>query len=77
MFQRHGGRWATSSRYENQENNKRYFYRLDGEGIRYELVAFAGASQDGKTNYSYVIEEESIAIWKVMEDYLGGDVVEI
>jgi len=64
-------------RYENQENNKRYFYQLDGEGIRYELVAFARASQDGKTNYSYVTEEESIAICKVMEDYLGGDVVEI
>ena len=28
-------------RYENQENNKKYFYQLDGEGIRYELVAFA------------------------------------
>ncbi len=64
-------------RYENQENNKRYFYQLDGEGIRYELVAFARASQDGKTNYSYVTEEESIAICKVMEDYLGGEVVEI
>lgn len=64
-------------RYENQENNKRYFYLLDGEGIRYELVAFARASQDDKTNYSYVTEEESIAICKVMEDYLGGDVVEI
>ena len=64
-------------RYENQENNKRYFYQLDGEGIRYELVAFARASQEGKTNYSYVTEEESIAICKVMEDYLGGDVVEI
>lgn len=30
-------------RYENQEENKRYFYQLDGEGIRYELVAFARA----------------------------------
>ena len=27
-------------RYENQENNKRYFYQLDGEGIRNEIVAF-------------------------------------
>lgn len=30
-------------RYENQANNRRYFYQLDGEGIRYELVAFAKA----------------------------------
>lgn len=27
-------------RYENQTNNKRYFYQLNGEGIRYEIVAF-------------------------------------
>ena len=30
-------------RYENPENNEKYFYQLDGEGIRYELVAFAKA----------------------------------
>ena len=51
-------------RYENQENNKRYLYQLDGEDIRHELVAFARASQDCETNYSYVTEEESIAIAK-------------
>ena len=27
-------------RYENPASNKRYFYQLDGEGIRYEWVAF-------------------------------------
>ena len=30
-------------RYENLEDNKRFFYQLDGEGIRYEIVAFAKA----------------------------------
>ncbi len=28
-------------RYENPADNRRYFYQLDGEGIRYELVSFA------------------------------------
>ena len=28
-------------RYENPADNQRYFYQLDGEGIRYELVSFA------------------------------------
>lgn len=28
-------------RYENPEDNKRFFYQLDGEGIRYEIVEFA------------------------------------
>ncbi len=27
-------------RYENQDENKRYFYQLNGEGIRYEIAAF-------------------------------------
>lgn len=36
-------------RYENQSDNKRYFYQLDGEGIRYQLVAFARAIENGKS----------------------------
>lgn len=27
-------------RFENSDNNKRYFYQLEGEGIRYELLSF-------------------------------------
>ncbi len=39
-------------RYENQEENKRYFYQLDGEGIRYEIVAFVRAIlHDSRSNY--------------------------
>lgn len=34
-------------RYENPADNKRYFYQLDGEGIRCELVAFARAIERG------------------------------
>ena len=34
-------------RFEDQADNKRYFYQLDGEGIRYELVAFARAIERG------------------------------
>ena len=35
-------------RYENPEDNKRFFYQLDGEGIRYEIVSFAKAIESGK-----------------------------
>lgn len=48
-------------RYENPSDNKRYFYQLDGEGIRYEIVAFARAIEDGKQNL-YISEEVSKAI---------------
>lgn len=38
-------------RYENPADNKRYFYQVDGEGIRYELVALANAVRNGKPDY--------------------------
>ena len=64
-------------RYENPANNKRYFYQLDGEGIRYEIVAFLKSIEDGRDN-SYVDRGVSKAIAGVMEDFYGKkDVREI
>ena len=60
-------------RYENQEDNKKYFYQLDGEGIRYELVAFAKSIEIGKSN-AYIDFEVSKAICKIMEDFENNDV---
>jgi len=37
-------------RYENTTENKRYFYQLDGEGIRYELVSFLRVIVHGTGN---------------------------
>lgn len=64
-------------RYEDQNSNKRYFYQLDGEGIRYELVAFLKAIQTGKDT-SYISREVSNAICEVIEDfYEKKDMVEL
>lgn len=38
-------------RYEDPQANKREFYQLNGEGIRYELVAFVRAIRDGQTDF--------------------------
>ena len=59
-------------RYENQEENKKYFYQLDGEGIRYELVAFAKSIELGKNN-AYIDFYVSKAICKIMEDFENND----
>lgn len=59
-------------RFENQDENKKYFYQLDGEGIRYELVAFAKSIEIGKNNY-YIDPEVSKAICKIMEDFQNKD----
>ena len=63
-------------RYEQQENNKRYFYQLDGEGIRYELVAFIKSINTGKLN-TYISEEVSEAIATVLNDFYIRQVEEI
>ena len=55
-------------RYENPAENRRYFYQLDGEGIRYEIVAFLKSIEKGRSS-SYVEEEVSEAIAGVMEDF--------
>lgn len=55
-------------RYENPEENKRYFYQLEGEGIRYELLAFLRAIEKGKSR-SYISNDISNAICKVIEDF--------
>ena len=53
-------------RYENPADNKRYFYQVDGEGIRYELVALANAVRNGKADY-YISKTISTAISDLME----------
>ncbi|HAG04538.1 MAG TPA: glycerol-3-phosphate cytidylyltransferase [Lachnospiraceae bacterium] len=55
-------------RYENSSENKRYFYQLEGEGIRYELVAFIKATES-KRNYSYIDNDISVNIGKVIEEF--------
>jgi choline-phosphate cytidylyltransferase len=63
-------------RYEDQSYNKRYFYQLEGEGIRYEIVAFSKAIEKGLGDF-YVSEEVSKAIAGVMEEYYSGTNVTI
>lgn len=55
-------------RREDITKNKRYFYQLDGEGIRYELVSFVKAIQTGK-EYSYISTEVTEAIVRILESY--------
>ena len=56
-------------RYENQSDNKRYFYQLECEGIRYELVAFARAIQNGKITPT-IDKEITYKISDIMDDFI-------
>lgn len=64
-------------RYEDPADNKRYFYQLDGEGLRYELVSFLRSIQTGRP-VSYVSPAVSEAIVGTIADFEEGrDRVEI
>ena len=55
-------------RYENQEQNRRYFYQLEGEGIRYMIVAFISQVSSHR-HTRYIGDEVSMMISSVIEDY--------
>ena len=55
-------------RYEDSRMNKRCFYQVDGEGIRYELVAFSRAIKTGKF-VSNINRDTSCKITEIMERF--------
>ena len=59
-------------RFENPSENKRYFYQLDGEGIRYEIVEFAKSVERATANF-YVAGEISAEIVRVIEAFNRRD----
>lgn len=64
-------------RFENPVNNKRYFYQLDGEGIRYEILSFV-KSIETLTGNSYIDDGISEAIVQTIADfYSHNDVITI
>ena len=54
-------------RYEDQTQNKRFFYQLDGEGIRNMIASFVKSVNQHKL--AYVTEEISVEISKTMADF--------
>ena len=67
--------WKTDyfeTRYENPVNNKRYFYQLDGEGIRYEIVSFLKMVQSGK-DFSYISDGCSREIIRIVEHFYNDE----
>lgn len=63
-------------RREDTTQNKRYFYQLDGEGIRYELVSFLKAVQTHK-NYQNIDAAVSKSIVQVVEEFFYGQLTKI
>ena len=56
-------------RYEDPNQNRRYFYKIEGEGIRYEIAEFLKLVRTGGTNFA-MEEHISETISALMEEYL-------
>lgn len=64
-------------RFENIEDNRRFFYQLDGEGIRNMLVAFTKAINSKRTNTT-ISDDVSKAIVNIIYDFNNGiEVIEL
>lgn len=63
-------------RREDPTQNKRYFYQLDGEGIRYEIVSFLKAINKGHL-LTYIDTNVSRAIVSEIGDFFKGDIIKL
>ena len=67
--------WKTDyfeARYENPIDNKRYFYKLEGEGIRYELADFVKSVEKNRQSF-YVSQNVSVEVATIMEKFYFGE----
>jgi choline-phosphate cytidylyltransferase len=58
-------------RYEDQRQNKRYFYQLDGEGIQYEVVNFIKSIEKEQADF-YISRNVSRGITRMIEKFYSG-----
>lgn len=63
-------------RFEDPGMNKRYFYQLEGEGIRNEILSFVKSIKNGKS-FSTIDETISKAIVEIMSSFNKGGFIEI
>lgn len=59
-------------RYEDQNQNKKYFYPYAGEGLRYEIKDFVSAVISKGYFFSKISKRENLTMAKVQEQYRDG-----
>ena len=60
-------------RYEDQNQNKKYFYPFAGEGLRYEIKEFVSTILEGGRLSAKLTRREILAMARVQEAYLKGE----
>ena len=56
-------------RYEDQNQNKKFFYKWDGAGLRYEIQEFVSCIVNNRLNTMRLSRKESIAMAEIMQRF--------
>lgn len=67
--------WLTEyfeTRFEDARRNRKFYYKLDGDGLRYEVAELASLIRDGNAESYRLRAEESIAIAGLIERARAG-----
>ena len=64
-------------RYENQNNNKKYFYSWNGEGLRYEIQEFMACIYNHRLKTARLRHSESVFMAHAMQQFKAGSNVNI
>ena len=59
-------------RYEDQNQNKKYFYPFVGEGLRYEIKDFVASILANGYHFCKLSEKENLKMAEVQEIYING-----
>lgn len=59
-------------RYEDQNQNKKYFYPFVGEGLRYEIKDFVASVLSNGSHFSKVSKKENVKMAEVQGQYIEG-----
>ena len=57
-------------RFEDQNQNKKFFYKWDGAGLRYEIQEFVSCIFDNRLTTVRLRQEESVAMAQIMQDFI-------
>jgi len=60
-------------RYEDINNTRKYFYKFDGDGLRYEINDFARQIFSKYSHNHLLRTEESVAIVRIIENFMDGN----
>lgn len=63
-------------RYENPSDNRRFFYQLEGEGIRFEILSFIRQIENG-SRYSFINDGITRKMIEVISDFYLGNFISI